>query len=457
MKNILVVDDEIDLAESLASFLETSGYTADYCPSVGQATSKMSQKHYDLVISDITMPEVDGLTFYNSIKDDLKKKNMQFIFMTGYSGKVNLQTAYQMGVDEFVSKPFDLDDMKSVVNILLQGEQDQNYANEKFYKVVLEEFLQASVNQYDIFLKVNNNYLCLAKRGQELLPERLLNYHRKGMEHIYLNAHDFSSYIGMQVDISRVVNASSPIPKEKKLQLFNHFCKTLSESALTQLIDETLYNQAYDSFENYTQISIDNNDLFSLMNSLKDHNKDASTKSVLVSFLALVVFQHWSWTNPKHLSRISLSALLCDIGLKDMLELAKKDIIDMNSEEKKEYEKHPLQSYLILSKIKGIPSEILYVAAQHHENDVGLGFPHRLAKMKIHPYSRVIHALVEFVDKAERLDSKNSIKECLDTLLGFEQKLISLQILKTLYLVFDLPVPNELRKILLPTDTTRLT
>lgn len=454
MKAILIVDDEPDLAEAISCFLEERGYLTTYCENVDSAIQKMTENIYDLVISDIKMPEKDGLYFYNLVKNDLHKKNIPFVFMTGHSEKINMQKAYEMGVDEFVNKPFDLDDMHCVVNLLLKGDSDEQYKNEKFYKINLREFLQSSSNKYDIFLKINDNFLCLVKKGHDLLPERLQNYSKKGIEFIYLTSADFSDYIGMQINISATIK-DRPMEKTKKIRLFNHFCKTLSESALNQNLSEDLYKKAYGSFENYTKISFDNNDLYSLIYSLRNFSTDVSARSVLVSFLALVVFQHWKWTSPRQLSRISLAALLCDVGLTQSPDLLEKNYSDMTGDELRRYEKHPLQSYLILSKMKSIPQEILYVAVQHHENDAGLGFPHRISKLKLHPYARVIHALSEFVEKAENLSSKPAIKECLDTLLGFENKLISQQVLKTLYQVFDIPIPLELKKVLLPTDITR--
>jgi len=456
MKHILIVDDEIDLAESVSTFLEAHNYKTTFCDNVEAALQKLHSQPIDLIISDIKMPKHDGVVFYENIKAEIKQKNIPFVLMTGHSEKVNMRAAYEMGVDEFVSKPFDMDDMRLVVNLLLQGNPDEDHAHQKFYKISLKEFLQTSANNYDIFLKINGNFLCLVKKGQELLPERLLNYYRKGMESIYLTAIDFARYIDMQVDISNSVK-NKPLQKVKKIQLFNHFCKTLAESALQQNIDKDLYEKAYSSFENYTQVSFDNGDLYNLINLLKNSNKEASSRSVLVSFLAVVIFQQWGWTSPRQLSRISLAALLCDVGLGDDLGLAEKHISDLTAEEMKLYEKHPLQSYMLLSKIKNIPQEILYVAVQHHENEIGLGFPHRLSKLKLHPYARVIHALSTFVERVEGINSKASVKECLDTLLGFEQKLISQQVLKTLYMIFDIPVPKELNKTLLPTDTSRLT
>ena len=455
-KTILIVDDEIDLAESLATFLTDCGYETLTATSVDAAVLLFKSKSVNLIISDITMPPKDGLFFFNLIKDELKQKQIPFVFMTGHSNKLNLTEAYQMGVDEFINKPFDFEDMKGVVAILMGSNADSRHQNERFFKIDLSEYLQGSTNSYDIFLEVNKQYLCLAKKGQDLLPERLANYHRKGMKHIFLTSTDFSSYIGMQVNMSSAVMNNKPLPKSKKIRLFNHFCRTLSESAFEQTMDQVIYKKVYSSFENYTQIALDNQDLSQLIESFRTYDNTAADKSVILTFLSLAVFHQWNWTNPRHLSRIAMAALLCDVGLKELPHLANISVHDMTGEERKEYEKHPLLSYMTLSKIKHIPPEILFVASQHHENEAGLGFPHKLTRSKIHPYARIVHALVEFVDNVGNFQSKTSIKECLEVLANFEQKLISMQVLKTLYIIFNIPEPDSLKKILMPADTTRL-
>lgn len=455
MKNVLVLDDEVDLAESVATSLEDNGYIAQFCTSVDEAIARMSTHKFDLIISDIRMPQKDGLEFFHAIKSDLKEKSTAFVFMTGNAERLSIQSAYDMGVDEFVSKPFDLEDLNLMVNLILKNNLKAYAGDDKFYKIGLTEFLLASVSDYDVYLKVNENYLCLAKKGHELLPERLLNYYKKGMQHIYLSSADFAKYIGMQVNLSEIVKIK-PLDKVKKIKLFNHFSKTISESALNEHISDDLYQKVAGSFENYAQISLESNDLFGLINSLSNYDKDRSSKSVLVSFLALAVFQQWKWTHPKHLSKIALAALLCDIGIESVCPTLNKKYMDMTSEEKTLYEKHPLQSYMQISRVRSIPEEILYVVLQHHENDAGLGFPQKVAKAKLHPYSRVIHALYEFVDQVDKMNSRDNVKETLDKMLSFQKRLVSIQVLKTLYMTFNITVPDELVSVLLPTDTPRL-
>jgi len=454
MKNVLVLDDEIDLAEAVATSLRDNGYSAQFCGSVDEAMEHFSKNKFDLIISDVKMPKKTGLEFYNSIKKDLKAQSTAFVLMTGYSEGISIQSAYDMGVDEFVSKPFDLEDLNLVVNLILKSDVQDYAEGEKFYKIPLTEFLLASVSDYNVYLKIGENYLCLAKKGQELLPERLQNYYKKGMQHIYLASLDFAKYVGMQVNLSEAVK-TKPLEKLKKIKLFNHFCKTISESGLNQYMSDELYAKVFGSFENYSQITFENGDLFQLIQSLGNSHKDRSSKSVMVAFLAMAVFQTWKWNHPKHLSKIVMAALLCDVGLEEGA-ATHKPVTELTPEERRVYEKHPLQGYMQLSKIKNISEEVLYVVLQHHENDSGLGFPQKLAKSKTHPYSRVIHALFEFVEQVPNMQDANSIKTCLDNMLAFQKKLISVQVLKTLYIIFALEIPTELESVLLPTDTARV-
>jgi response regulator RpfG family c-di-GMP phosphodiesterase len=371
--------------------------------------------------------------------------------MTGHSEEISMQTAYDMGVDEFINKPFDMQDMNLVVGLILKDFSKTTYGDgEKFYKVPLTEFILASVNDYDVFLKVNKGFLCLARRGQELLPERLENYHKKGMNHIYLTSKDFARYIGMQINISDAVR-NKPFSKVKKIKLFNHFCQSLTECAFNEFMSESLYEKVFESFESYTQITFDNTEIFDLMMNSNQKDAAASSKSVVVAFLALAVFQQWKWNHPKYLSNIVMGALLCDVAIENTV-LSTKKAHEMTSEELKIYEKHPLQSYTALSKIRNIPEEVLYVVLQHHENDIGLGFPQKLTKQKIHPYSRVIHTLHEFVDQADGATNKDKIKDCLEMMYSYQKNLVCVQVLKTLYIIFDIPVPWELSSVLLPTD-----
>lgn len=208
MKNILVVDDEIDLAETLASYLEYLGYKTSYCESVDLALQKVATERFDLIISDMKMPAKDGLFFYNLIKDKIKKEKTAFVFMTGNSEKLSMSKAYEIGVDEFIAKPFNLDDLKVVVNFLLKAGASEEQDGKKFYRIAIKDFLLANTNKYDIYLKIDESLQCLVRKGNEFLPERLAKYQKNGSEYIYLTASDFLIYVNLQFKMADTLKVS---------------------------------------------------------------------------------------------------------------------------------------------------------------------------------------------------------------------------------------------------------
>ncbi len=453
-KRILILDDEIDLAESVQMFLSMHGFDAQVCTSAKEATQLCERDRFDLIISDVMMPDMDGVDFYLALKDKLKANKTAFIFMTGNSQSMSMHNAYDLGVDEFVLKPFDLTDLKIVVDLVLK-QVDPAVASMKFYRVLLEEYIQSSANRFDIFLLIDSNYMCLAKKGQELSDTRLQNYLKKGLKHVFLTAGDYSKYIDMQMTISSHV-PNKPIDQLKKVKLYTHLTRTISTSAYSAHLDAAIFKKALSSFENYSQISFENDDIFGVLESMSKESLDLAVRGAQISFLSTAVAIHWKWTNPKILSKVSLGALLCDVGLSMTPELFLKARIEFTEEDIVKYEQHPTVGYQILSTIKDIPEEILLVALQHHENESGLGFPNHLAKDKQHPYTRLIHGIVEFFEFREGFTSKKEIKEHLDTLLGFRSKQMSLQVLKSLYLLFNFTIPDELEDVLLPYESARL-
>jgi len=120
MIKILIVDDEVQICESLKIFLERNGYTISVAADGAEALNKISSETFNLVVMDIIMPEKDGVELLVEIRKDYK--NLPVIAMTGGGriGKQNyLQMAKALGASAVLTKPYDLDDFLMVINELL--------------------------------------------------------------------------------------------------------------------------------------------------------------------------------------------------------------------------------------------------------------------------------------------------------------------------------------------------
>ena len=109
MKKILIVDDEQDIVESLKFVLEVSGYTC-YCAFNGEEGLRMAKElSPDLILLDVMMPKINGYKISRLLKYDKKYKDIPIIMLTARSQDEDKLIGEETGVDEYITKPFDLD------------------------------------------------------------------------------------------------------------------------------------------------------------------------------------------------------------------------------------------------------------------------------------------------------------------------------------------------------------
>ena len=116
MKKILIVDDEHDIVESLKFVLEDADYTC-YCAYNGEDGLKMAKEIMpDLMILDVMMPKINGYKISRLLKYEKKKKNIPILMVTARSQEEDKLIGEETGADEYITKPFDLDDVVERVN-----------------------------------------------------------------------------------------------------------------------------------------------------------------------------------------------------------------------------------------------------------------------------------------------------------------------------------------------------
>ena len=118
MFQILVVEDDIDLNRTVCSFLNQSGYQATGCLNATDAYDAMYEKMYDLIVSDIMMPGIDGFEFVRNVRT--LNENIPILFMTARDDFAAKQKGYRVGVDDYMVKPIDLDELFLRIGALLR-------------------------------------------------------------------------------------------------------------------------------------------------------------------------------------------------------------------------------------------------------------------------------------------------------------------------------------------------
>ena len=118
MFKILIVEDDSELNKTVCSFLNQSGYEAIGCLNATDAYDKLVDHVIDLIVSDIMMPEIDGFEFAESVREI--NEDIPILFMTARDDIASKQRGFRIGVDDYMVKPIDLDELFLRIGALLR-------------------------------------------------------------------------------------------------------------------------------------------------------------------------------------------------------------------------------------------------------------------------------------------------------------------------------------------------
>ena len=125
--HILVVDDEQDLCEILKFNLEMEGYEVDTANSAEEVLEIGAEK-YDLLLLDVMMGAMSGFALSKKLKDEPMTANIPIIFLTARDTENDTVTGFNLGADDYISKPFSIREVLVRVRAVLRRTSDTGYA-----------------------------------------------------------------------------------------------------------------------------------------------------------------------------------------------------------------------------------------------------------------------------------------------------------------------------------------
>ena len=162
MIKIFVVEDDLDLNRFVASSLRNAGYEVVTCFDGLEALEKMDEEKCDLLLTDIMMPKMNGFELAESVRTT--DKAMPIIFMTAKDDKPSKILGYNIGIDEYVTKPFDIDVLLMNIKAILRRakiETEKEITLGNFSMNVEErtalldgEEISLTVREFDILFKM---------------------------------------------------------------------------------------------------------------------------------------------------------------------------------------------------------------------------------------------------------------------------------------------------------------
>lgn len=159
---LLVIEDEISLAETLKLNLELENYSVEICNDGSKALEHISSFNPDLLLLDIMLPGLNGVDIFKILRS--KGYNMPVIFLTAKNQFNDKIEGLKLGADDYITKPFDLEELLLRIQIILK----RAYPNLETNKVFKFEHGEINFNTYEVTTK-DNHVEMLSKREIALL------------------------------------------------------------------------------------------------------------------------------------------------------------------------------------------------------------------------------------------------------------------------------------------------
>ncbi|MGZ3710951.1 MAG: sigma-54-dependent transcriptional regulator [Bdellovibrionota bacterium] len=187
-KNILVVDDEASIREFLEIMLKREGYQVDAVGSAKSALSALAKKRYAAMVTDISMPEMNGIELLTKVKQ--AQHDLVVIIMTAHGSAESAVEAMKLGADDYLTKPFQIEEMKIAISGAVKAKalerENRQLRSELGKKFSLENIVgSAPVMQtvFDLIKRVSStktNIMILGESGtgKELVAHAI---HRSGV------------------------------------------------------------------------------------------------------------------------------------------------------------------------------------------------------------------------------------------------------------------------------------
>ncbi len=164
--NILIVDDEKDMRDSLKDLLELDGYSVDTSDSGFSALEMYKHSPYDIVLSDIMMPKMDGIELLRKLKDI--DPNVSVILITGYSSIQGAIEAIKLGAEDYFTKPFKAIEIRKTIERIYNTKY-LSEQNEKLKQGILRTDFPNIIGDSDAIHDIFNDIKTVAQSDVSVL------------------------------------------------------------------------------------------------------------------------------------------------------------------------------------------------------------------------------------------------------------------------------------------------
>jgi putative nucleotidyltransferase with HDIG domain len=400
---ILIVEDDHDFRRVMVQALVKKGYEVRDAENglVARTILELNPSYFDLVLSDIRMPELDGIELMRYLNPYPKVK---VVLMTGFSEILESKQAFEMGASDFLNKPFRQDELVETIERCLHPPLPSASAaveepvESQYCAIPITQFISSSKIISDVYIRLSKDkFIKVANGGDSISVERLKTYQAKNVDFLSVRREDYGKYVAFSVKISHLVAGNRDISVARKAQLFRQTTKILVDEISIPGVEKKTLEAARQMVSDVVKTLSEDDDLLSLLKGLSDREDRLYAHSLAVSVVCSLMAKQHGWTAIATNFKVSMGALLHDIGKREIAPgILAKSRIQLSTDEIKLLESHPMRGREILSQISCLPDEIALIAYNHHENASGTGFPQGIRGDHVHPIAKLVGVADKF-------------------------------------------------------------
>ncbi len=278
--------------------------------------------------------------------------------------------------------------------------QAESIDERKMVQVSKELFTDGIPLPAEVFTRLaSGQFILVGKKGDTGNLSSLHLMQQDKQAALFVRDVDYSNLVSYNLNLIEKTLKNEGVSDTLKMKLL----KGVAESTISELHKKDLHVGSFDRCkqivgfvqETVTQIK----DVDKFLDIFSKLPGDLVSHSLATSVVSLLICEQMDITMKSTLAKVVMGAFVHDIGLKEIpLEILNKPRLHRTEAEVNYYESHTLRGVEILRDIKEIPSDVLSIVLEHHENALGLGYPRRIRDIKINPLARIVAVADCFVD-----------------------------------------------------------
>lgn len=192
--HILIIEDDINLSTVLADYLQNKGYVVATAPDGQEGWEMLMKNHYDLVLSDIMMPRMNGWQLLKSLRDS--NNQVPLIFVTAKTDREDIIRGYNLGCDDYVTKPYSMDILICKIEAVLRRYKANQVNSEMEFDLngVRFDAVRQTLGSHHLSTRENELLLVLCQNMGKMVERNRILMSLWGSD-TYFNSRSLSVYI----------------------------------------------------------------------------------------------------------------------------------------------------------------------------------------------------------------------------------------------------------------------